>query len=164
VGVRIEKVDLPGIGVRHDIITSNGRRISVVSHRNGDRELALFDAIDPDACTDSIPVSDQEAAALADVLGGSVMLGQLTGLSQDAPGLFTEHMMIPPSSPYVNRPLGDTKARTRTHVSIVAIVRDSDVVPSPTPDFVLQAGDSIVAVGTRSGLDKLANIIADSSG
>ena len=62
------------------------------------------------------------------------------------------------------RTLGDTKARTRTSVSIVAIVRDGDVIPSPRPDNGLEAGDSIVAVGTRAGLDKLANIIADSSG
>jgi TrkA domain protein len=164
VAVRVEKVDLPGIGFRHDVVTSNGRRISIVTHRDGARELALFDEIDPDASTDSIPLSDQEAAALADLLGNSVMLSQVTGLSEETVGLFTEHLLLSADSKYAGRPLGDTKARTRTSVSIVAIVRDSDVVPSPRPDFVLEAGDSIVAVGTREGLDKLGNIIADSSG
>ena len=161
--VRIEKVDLPGIGFRHDVVTSNGRRISVVSHRDGAREIALFDEIDPDASTDSIPLSDQEAAALADLLGNTVMLGQLSHLTDEATGLFTEHLLLGPSSKYAHRPLGDTKARTRTSVSIVAVVRDGEAMPSPKPDFVLEAGDSIVAVGTRGGLDKLANILADSS-
>ena len=161
--VRIEKVDLPGIGFRHDVIVSSGRRISVVSHRDGSRELALFDEIDPDASTDSIPLNDQEAAALADLLGNTVMLGQLSHLTDEATGLFTEHLLLGPSSKYAGRPLGDTKARTRTSVSIVAVVRDGEAIPSPKPDFVLEAGDSIVAVGTRSGLDKLANILADSS-
>jgi TrkA domain protein len=162
--VRIEKVDLPGIGFRHDVIVSSGRRISVVSHRDGSRELALFDEIDPDASTDSIPLNDQEAAALADLLGNTVMLGQLSHLTDEATGLFTEHLLLGPSSKYAGRPLGDTKARTRTSVSIVAVVRDGEAIPSPKPDFVLEAGDSIVAVGTRSGLDQLANILADSSG
>lgn len=161
--VRVEKVDLPGIGFRHDVVVSNGRRISVVSHRDGSRELALFDEIDPDASTDSIPLNDQEAAALADLLGNTVQLGQLSSLSAEATGLFTEHLLLGPTSRYVHHPLGDTKARTRTSVSIVAISRDGAVIPSPTPDFVLESGDSIVAVGTRSGLDKLANILADSS-
>ena len=161
--VRIEKVDLPGIGFRHDVIVSSGRRISVVSHRDGSRELALFDEIDPDASTDSIPLNDQEAAALADLLGNTVMLGQLSHLTDEATGLFTEHLLLGPSSKYAGRPLGDTKARTRTSVSIVAVVRDGEAIPSPKPDFVLEAGDSIVAVGTRGGLDKLANILADSS-
>ena len=161
--VRVEKVDLPGIGFRHDVIVSNGRRISVVSHRDGSRELALFDEIDPDASIESIPLNDQEAAALADLLGNTVMLGQLSHLTDEATGLFTEHLLLGPSSKYAHRPLGDTKARTRTSVSIVAVVRDGEAIPSPKPDFVLEAGDSIVAVGTRGGLDKLSNILADSS-
>ena len=162
-GVRVEKVDLPGIGFRHDVVTSNGRRISVVSHRDGAREIALFDEIDPDASTDSIPLSDQEAAALADLLGNSVSLSQVNALSEETVGLYTEHLLLSADSKYAGRPLGDTKARTRTSVSIVAVVRDGNVVPSPTPDFVLEAGDSIVAVGTREGLDKLAKIIANSA-
>ena len=55
VGIRIEKVDLPGIGFRHDLVTEGGRRISVVSHRDGERDLGVFDDDDPDACRDSIP-------------------------------------------------------------------------------------------------------------
>lgn len=143
---------------------SSGRRISIVTHRDGARELALFDEIDPDACTDALPLSDQEAAALADLLGNSVTLSQVTGLSEKAAGLFTEHLLLSADSKYAGRPLGDTKARTRTSVSIVAIVRDGQVVPSPRPDFVLEAGDSVVSVGTREGLVKLAKIITDSSG
>ena len=162
--VRVEKVDLPGIGFRHDVVTSSRRRISIVTHKDGSRELAFFEEIDPDACTDSIPLSDQEAAAVADLLGNSVMLSQVTGLSEHTEGLFTEHLLLSADSKYAGRPLGDTKARTRTSVSIVAIVRDGKVSPSPRPDTGLEAGDSVVAVGTREGLDKLANILADSSG
>jgi TrkA domain protein len=154
--VRVEKVDLPGIGFRHDVVLSSGRRISVVTHRSGERELALFDDIDPDASTDSVPLSD--------LLGGSVALSSLTELSKDAPGLFTEHVTLGVDSIYAGRVLGDTKARTRTSVSIVAIVRDGTVVPSPRPDQDLLAGDEIVAVGTRAGLDALAEILAASSG
>ncbi|MDA7843901.1 hypothetical protein N9A16_01740 [Pontimonas sp.] len=73
--VRIEKVDLPGIGTRHDVVTSTGRRLGVISHRGGDRELALFDPKDPDSCSDSIHLSDDEAVALSEVLGTSLVLG-----------------------------------------------------------------------------------------
>ena len=159
VGIRIEKVDLPGIGFRHDLVTESGRRISVVSHRDGERDLGVFDDDDPDACRDSIPLSDDEAAALADVLGAFVMMSRLTSLSDETAGLFTEQLALPTDSPYLNRPLGDTKARTRTHASIVAIVRDGQVIPSPTPADVLRAGDVLVAVGTRHGLDGVANLL-----
>ncbi|MFD4420572.1 cation:proton antiporter regulatory subunit [Agromyces sp. NPDC058484] len=160
-GIRIEKVDLPGIGMRHDLVTEGGRRISVVSHRDGERDLAIFDVEDPDASRDSIPLNDDEAAALADVLGASVTLSRLQSLSDETAGLYTEQIALPTDSPYLNRALGETKARTRTHASIVAIVRDAAVIPSPTPAEVLRAGDVIVAVGTREGLDGVARLLSN---
>jgi TrkA domain protein len=160
VGVRIEKVDLPGIGVRHDVVTAEGRRVAVVSHRNGARDIALFDPDDPDASTESVPLTEEEAAALANVLGASVMMQQLSGLRDQAAGLFTEQISMPADSPYVGRPLGDTRARTRTGASIVAILRGPEVMPSPTPDQMLYTSDTLVAVGTRKGLDALSSLIA----
>lgn len=160
-GIHIEKVDLPGIGIRHDLVTEGGRRISVVSHRDGERDLGLFEVDDPDACRYSIPLNDDEAAALADVLGASVMLSRLTSLSDETAGLFTEQIALPTDSPYLNRTLGATKARTRTHASIVAIVRDGAIIASPTPAEPLRAGDVIVAVGTREGLDGVARLLAN---
>jgi TrkA domain protein len=159
VSVRIERVELPGIGTRHDVLTESGRRIGIVSHRNGERDLALFDIDDPDAASDSVALTDDEAAALASVLGASVMMGQLTGIREQAAGLFTDQLVLPAGSPYVGGVLGDTRARTRTLTSIVAIVRGTEVIPSPTPQTALQAGDTIVAVGTRAGLDALGKIL-----
>jgi TrkA domain protein len=157
----VEQTTLPGIGVRHDLITETGRRLGVVSHRNGRRDLVVFDLDDPDACAASIPLTDDEAEALADILGASLMLGQLAELRQQAAGLLTEQVPIMPGSPYAGRPLGHTRARTRTGVSIVAVLRERQVIPSPTPDFVFEAGDVVVVVGTRNGLDKLTAILAD---
>lgn len=162
--VRIEKVELPGIGTRHDVITTKGRRIGVVTLRTGARELAFFDINDPDAAVDSIELSDGEASALADVLGASVMLGQLLGLSEQAAGLATEQLILPACSPFAGAELGDTRARTLTHTSIVAIVRGTEIIPSPTPRTALEAGDTIVAVGTRSGLDALARLLDSGHG
>jgi TrkA domain protein len=160
VRVRVEQTPLPGIGVRHDLITVSGRTVGVVSHRNGRRDLVLYDVDDPDACLASIPLTDDEAEALADVLGASLMLGQLAGLRQQAAGLLTEQIALPAGSPFAHRKLGDTRARTRTSSSIVAVLRDREVIPSPGPEFGFEANDVVVAVGTRHGLDALTAILA----
>jgi TrkA domain protein len=157
----MEKVDLPGIGVRHDLVTESGRRVAIVSHRDGVRDLALFDVDDPDAARCSVEMSDDEAAAVAEMLGESVLVSRLSSLGEDTAGLYTERLELPADSPYLDRPLGDTKTRTRTRVSIVAIVRGADVLPSPTPAEVLRPGDVIVAVGTRHGLDAMSRLFAD---
>lgn len=161
VGVRIEKIDLPGIGTRHDVVTEQGRRIGVVTRRSGERQLALYDEADPDSSRDSVRLSEDEAVALADVLGASIMLGRLAGIREQAAGLFTEQLLLPASSPFVGRPLGDTRARTLTGTSIVAIVRDDAVIPSPTPSTDLAAGDTLVVVGERPALESLARLLAD---
>ena len=147
------------MGVRNDVITASGRRVSVVSLRSGERNIAFFDVDDPDACTASIAMTDDEAAAVADLLGATLTLSRLTGLSDDHIGLFTEEIALPTGSKFVGRPMGDTKARTLTSSSIVAIVRGTEVIASPTPHEVFEAGDVIVAVGTRKGLDALSKVI-----
>lgn len=144
------------------MVTTSGRRLGVVTHRNGRRDLVLYDQDDPDACTADIPLNDDEAEALADILGASLMLGQLSGLRQQAAGLLTEQISIPAGSPYVGRKLGDTKARTRTSASIVAVLREREVIASPDPSFRFEAGDVVVVVGTRRGLDGVTAILADS--
>jgi TrkA domain protein len=161
VRVRVEQTALPGIGVRHDLITESGRRVGVVSRRNGRRDLVLYDRDDPDACIASIPLTDDEAEALADFLGASLMLSQLAGLREQAAGLLTEQIPVQPSSPYVGRPLGDTRIRTRTSASIVAVLRERAVIPSPPPSFVFEAGDTVVVVGTHKALDGVTRIFAD---
>lgn len=157
----MEQTTLPGIGVRHDVVTESGRRVGVVSHRSGRRDLVIYDVEDPDASTEDIPLTDDEAEALADILGASLMLGQLAGLRQQAAGLLTEQVAITAGSPFVGRKLGDTRARTRTSASIVAVLRDRDVIASPGPAFVFEAGDVVVVVGTRAGLDGVTTILAD---
>ncbi|MEZ3160795.1 TrkA C-terminal domain-containing protein [Microbacterium sp. BWT-B31] len=157
--VHVERAELPGIGVRHDILTDEGRRLSVVNMRDGGRVLAISDEDDPDRADESIELTDDEATALSEVLGGSLILTQVAGLRDHIAGLFMEQIPVRADSPFVGHPMGDTRARTLTRCSIVAIVRDAGVVPSPEPADLLGAGDALIVVGTREGLDKLVRII-----
>jgi TrkA domain protein len=60
----------------------------------------------------------------------------------------------------VDRPLGDTRARTRTGASIVAIVRDEEVLASPGPAETLRANDVLVVIGTEDGVRGVETIVA----
>ncbi|GAB3370636.1 hypothetical protein GCM10027452_30710 [Micromonospora halotolerans] len=82
-------------------------------------------------------------------------------MREQAAGLLTEQIAIPAGSRYVNRRLGDTKARTRTSASIVAVLRQGEVIVSPDPTFRFAAGDVVVVVGTRQGLDGVTAILAE---
>lgn len=159
--VRVEKTALAGIGVRHDILTASGRRLGVISWRGeGRRDLVVADYEDPDACASQIPLTDDESDTLAELLGSSVVLSRLSRLTDDVEGVFTEQISLGTGSIWANRRLGETRARTRTKVSIVAVIRRRNVFPSPGPEFVFDDNDTLVAVGTRDGLDRLADIVS----
>jgi TrkA domain protein len=49
--------------------------------------------------------------------------------------------------------------RTRTGASIVAIVREDQVLPSPGPAEILRSGDVLVVIGTEDGLVAVARIV-----
>jgi len=45
----IHEVKLPGVGVRYEFTTEDGKYVGVVAHRSGRKELYLADPKDPDA-------------------------------------------------------------------------------------------------------------------
>ena len=157
----IERVNLPGIGMQHSVITSRGRRLGVVSHHTGRRDLVVYDKDDPDTTVVNVALTPDEANVFAELLGTARIVERLAELNRQVEGLVTQQIPIPVGSPYDGRTLGDTQTRTRTGASIVAVVRDREVVASPRPDFRFMAGDVIVAVGTADGTAAVASILTD---
>lgn len=149
---------LPGIGVCQELDLHDGRRIGVVTRRNGHRDVVLYDE-DGDGAAQTVQLTDDEANVLAELLGAPHLVARLADLQRSAHEVLTEQLPLPERSPYAGRPLGDTQVRSRTGASIVAILRQGATHASPAPDFVLHGGDLVVTVGTREGLDRVARIL-----
>lgn len=157
-GLRIESRVLPGIGVCQELELHDGRRMGVVTRRNGHRDIVIYDD-EGDGAAAAITLDDDEANVIAELLGAPQLVTRLTDLQRSVDEVITEQLPIPRTSSYAGRPLGQTQVRTRTGASIVAVLRDGSTHASPGPDFVLQAGDLVVTVGTREGLDEVARIL-----
>jgi TrkA domain protein len=155
----ISVTSLPGVGLRHDYTTSAARQLGVVTHRTGRRDLLVYDRDDPDSCQEVIQLTDEEADALAKLLGAARLVEHLAALTQRIEGLAIDWLPIRPASPYASRTIADTQARSRTGVSIVAIVRGDGAIPAPAPDAALEAGDTLVVVGTAGGVKELARLL-----
>lgn len=152
---------LPGVGVRYELTTRSGRRLGIIVQRQGAAELAVYDRNDPDKASLVFHLAPEEVEAVADILGATRMTQQFADLSREVPGLRSGRLAIRPGSIYEGRLLGDTKARTLTGCSIVAVVRDRDVVTSPGPDEVLRGGDVLVVIGSSHGLEQLEDMLTD---
>jgi TrkA domain protein len=155
----IQETALPGVGLRHDFTTRGGRQLGVVSHRTGRRDLVLYDRDDPDACQEVIRLTGEEAEALAELLGAASVSRRLAELQQQVEGLAIDWLSIERGSPYAGRTIADTQARSRTGVSIVAVLRERAALPAPAPDFRFRPGDTAVVVGTPAGVRALAELL-----
>ncbi|MEU8653904.1 TrkA C-terminal domain-containing protein [Streptomyces sp. NPDC048737] len=154
---RLRTTPLPGIGVQYDLVTREQRHLSVVAHRDGTRTVSVYQADDPDSCAQSLRLSGAEAGSLIDALKPSHHSANLlytTGL-----GLVAERVEVAATSHWNGRLLGDTRMRTETGASIVAVLRRAEAIPSPTPDFRLAGGDTLIVIGTREGVDAAAAIL-----
>ncbi|WP_145738163.1 cation:proton antiporter regulatory subunit [Saccharopolyspora dendranthemae] len=150
---------LPGLGTRQDFTTGSGHRVGVITYRDGRFELIVSDHEDPDKVAASVELTSTETSTLAGLLGAPQLVSKLAEQQREVAGVTTWQLPVPAGSPYAGRELGDTEMRTRTSVSIVAVVRDNVVHPSPRPDFVFAAGDLVVVVGTADGLRAAGEIL-----
>lgn len=163
----IRQTPLPGVGLRHEFTTRSGQRIGVVSHRTGRRDLVLYGAADPDAVRAGVALTVEESANLAELLGGTQLTASLADLQHSIEGLALDWVPVPPGSPFAGRSIAAAGVRSTTGVSIVAVLRPgaagqpapAHAFPAPRPDFVLQAGDTVVVVGTAEGIEALVELL-----
>ncbi|MZD04648.1 potassium transporter TrkA [Streptomyces sp. SID5785] len=154
---RLRTTPLPGIGVQYELTTRRHDTLSVIAHRDRRRTLNVHHDDDPDSCGLSLALTAAEALSLADALLPSHNNPNLLHTSDF--GLIAEQITITGTSYWNGRTLGETHMRTDTGASIVAVMRRSHAIPSPTPDFRLHGGDIVIVIGTREGVDHAHEIM-----
>ncbi len=154
----INETMLPGVGVRHEFTTSGGERLSLLTHHTGRRELAVYDRNDPDACRTVFHLSAEDTNTLGDLLGVS-HVSETVNAVQQIEGVVIDWIIVAAGSEHAGRSILESRFRTTTGVSIVAIVRDGTTLPAPDPDTRIEVGDTVVGVGTAEGLQHLRTLL-----
>lgn len=155
----VRETALPGVGVRHEFVAADGSEIGVLVHRDGRREVFVYEDDDPDECRAFIALTADDAQTLTELLGASRVTTAIAAVQQHVEGLTIEWITVDAASSSAGQSIGDGALRTRTGTSIVAVLRDEDPILAIGPDFVLQAGDVTVAVGTAEGVSTLRSLL-----
>jgi len=156
----VHETKLPGVGTLHEFECESGERVGVIAHHGDRREVAIYDRDDPDCVSASATMTNNEARVMANLLGGTTMTEHLDDLRQEIQGLAIDWLPISPESVYAGKTIGETSLRSRTGVSIVALVRGEEPMPAPGPEQTLQADDTAVVVGTDEGINAAAKLFA----
>src|SRR6202012_1984526 len=135
----VKEVLLPSMGVRYEFTSNHGERIGIVARRGGYFEIVLYGNDDPDQARPVFRLTDEEADAVAQILGAPRIAERFVELTREIPGLEAGHVHILPTSVFVDRPLGDPRGRTRPGASIFGAVRNAEGLAAPGPSATLLA-------------------------
>ncbi|WP_049981470.1 cation:proton antiporter regulatory subunit [Halolamina rubra] len=142
--------DLPGVGKKFEIELDDGGLLVIVTHNTGKREVFL--KADADADSEKLfEASDRLARKIGTILEGAYFQpvqseqGE-TVLSDDT---YIEWYSVSETADVAGKTLAAADIRGRTGVSVVAIQRGDELISPPTPETVLEVGDTLVIIGDR---------------
>ncbi|MGB9964506.1 cation:proton antiporter regulatory subunit [Halobacterium hubeiense] len=160
----IYEADVPGVGKRYEVETGGGERAVVIVHHDGKREL--FRRSDADADAEKLfEFTSEQARQVATSLEGTDFQPlDLEDVDVPLGGAVIEWTEVPEDSPVVGETLGDVHIGKETGVTVAAIQRGDETIGSPGADTVLEAGDILVAIGSRSDQDALEALLEGGDG
>ena len=161
----VYETDLPGVGKKFEVEIGGGERLVVVTHNTGKREVFFKPREDADS-EKLFDLTDQLARTVGTILEGAyfqpVQSEQVETML--AEGTFLEWYNVEPGADVDGESLADARIRERTGVSVVAIERDGEVVPSPRSDTVIEAGDTLVVIGSEECVNRFEPLVSGDGG
>jgi TrkA domain protein len=152
--VQIREVELPGVGKKFALVSSDGERLTIIIHNTGTREIYNFRRGE-DFPFHALRLDDEEARQLSAILGGAYF--QPAGsASMDLllEQLAIEWVKITDESPITGRSIAELDVRKQTGASVLALLRARQVIPNPQPDEHILAGDTVVVAGTHDQVNR----------
>lgn len=157
----VYETDLPGVGKKFEVEIGDGKRLVVVTHNTGKREVFLK----PHEGADSeklFELPDRLARTVGTILEGAYFQPVQSERVETllAEGILLEWYSVDDGADIVGQTLADARIRERTGVSVIAIERGGSVVPSPQPDTVIDAGDTLVVIGSREESEEVEALVS----
>lgn len=152
----VHEEELPGIGRKFELLGTKGERIDVVIHHSGRRDVYVFESDDEEAdATAHVQLSDDQARRLGAVLSGVYFKPTIVEEIEKVIGEFVvDWITLSEESAAAGKTIADLQIRKQTGMSVIAVVRGTDVETSPDPYVPLAPGDRLVVVGPREDFPK----------
>ncbi|WP_436925334.1 cation:proton antiporter regulatory subunit [Halosimplex amylolyticum] len=156
----VYETEVPGVGRKFELEIDDDRRLVVVIHHDGKREVYLRPS--PEADSERLfTLSGDEARKLGSILDGAYFQPvELDDAQVPLGEAIMEWHTVGADADIVGATLEECAVRQRTGTSLIAIQRGGDTIPNPPADTVIEPGDTVVALGTREEHGDLAALLA----
>lgn len=157
--MKVFETQLPGVGRRYTLSFPSGGEFVIVIH-NGGRRRTYWRAEADDDSEPLFETTESQARKIAEVFDGTYFHPVEEDLDEALEDARIRWVAIDASASVAGRTIGETRLRSRTGASILAIQRGDRTVPNPGAETEIRAGDTLVVVGTADAHDALDNLLA----
>ncbi|MFN7065221.1 MAG: cation:proton antiporter regulatory subunit [Aquificaceae bacterium] len=150
--MEIRETDLPGIGKKYSLRLRKGRDLVLVIYNTGKREIYLMEDEEPSCVFD---LTEEEAKELGFLLAGALYQPIRTEkMELVLKEVIMEWVRVETGSNFISKTIAELQIRRTTGVSVIAIDRKGEIIPSPDPyKERIELGDILIVVGTRSQIN-----------
>ena len=155
----VKMADLPGVGKKLSFQTAEEHKIVVIIHHSGKRDLYFFQEADEDEADYFLSLTSEETRELgAQLLGATYQPVDDEKMEIFQKQLVMEWIKLTPKSPFVGKQIAESRIRTHTGASIIAVTHGDNMTVSPDVDFVLKAGDTVMVAGKRAQIRRFEEL------
>lgn len=154
----LKNISLSGTESRFTIMSKNGDKIEVVMYSDGRKGIEYYkkDAKMPS----SIVINEDDIPQVSAVLGGAFdSLKILEPKDIALKGLVLEWIKLEQNASIAGKSLGELRLRETTGVSILAVLRGENLLPSPKENKILLGRDYLLAIGKKEQVEKFKDMI-----
>jgi TrkA domain protein len=157
----VYETEIPGVGRKFELELDAGGRLAVLLHHDGRREV--FRRAGPEADSEKLfDLPARTARRLGAILQGATYeTVDVDDLEVPLGEAIIEWVEVDGGSDLAGATLGDARLRRETGVSVLAVQRGEETVPNPDSQVRIEAGDVLVALGTREEQAALAALASD---
>lgn len=145
----IYETEVPGVGHKFELELDGEERLVVIIHHDGKRELYRRPGPNEDSVK-LVSLTGKKARQLGSILEGAYFQPvEMDELNVPLGEAIIEWVEVKDESPLVGQTLAEAAIRQQTGVSVIAIQRGEETLANPNPETKIDAGDILVAIGTR---------------
>ncbi len=159
--MEMKMCDLPGVGKKVSMRTAEDDKLVVIIHHTGKRDLYFFKESDEDEADYFISLTSEETRELgAQLLGATYQPVDDEKMRIFQKQLVMEWIKLKAKSPVVGKQIAESRIRTHTGASIIAVMHGDEMTVSPDVDFVLQPDDTVMVAGKKSQIANFEKMAA----
>ncbi|ASN04890.1 potassium transporter TrkA [Virgibacillus necropolis] len=157
--MNISVSQLPGIGQKITMKTSEDDMLVIIVHHTGKRELYFFDDGDSEEADFAMDLTPEETRELAaQLLGATYQPVDIEKIRMFKRQIIVDYIKVKAKSSLVDKTIEESDVRNKTGATIIGIVHGEDMVAIPESDTTIKPGDVLMSIGKEEQISSLSKL------